>query len=71
MYYYASGLLKLDLSWSTGYFRFLTSVGNNFMHYYARIALNLESLGVPDTSGLTSVGTSCPTMPMVVIPSLS
>ena len=35
----------------------ITSVGDYFMHYYARDCTSLTSLSVPDTSGLTTVGT--------------
>lgn len=34
----------------------ISTVGGNFMHYYANSCTNLTSLSVPDTSGLTSVG---------------
>ena len=34
----------------------ITTVGDDFMYYYANGCSGLTSLGVPDTSGLTSVG---------------
>ena len=34
----------------------ITSVGDYFMYYYARGCSSLNSLSVPDTSGLTTVG---------------
>ena len=34
----------------------VTTVGDNFMSYYADSCSSLTSLGVPDTSGLTTVG---------------
>jgi len=35
----------------------ITTVGDNFMAYYAYNCTSLTSLSIPDTSGLTSVGT--------------